>query len=148
MAKPKKPKPVVKWVIDTHGMLAVLRSKKNSVRAAVIDAIERGEMQILKHVSKEICELYPDEYEDFKAIKNKKYLHILVETKEASGVLMQRYGSSFWGSIPTQENFQAIAAALKAGCRLVTSGKSFSNCGNIVKKCKLNDCLLLADNFA
>lgn len=148
MAKPKKPKPVIKWVIDTHGMLAVLRSKKNSVRVAVIDAIERGEMQILKHVSKEICELYPTEYEDFKTIKNKKYLQILVETKEASAVLMQRYGSSIWGSIPSQENFLAVAAALKAGCKLVTSGKSHSNCGGIVKKCKLNDCLVLADSFS
>lgn len=148
MAKSGTSKPTVKWVIDTHGILAALRSKKNSVKAAIIDAIECGEMQLMKNVSKELSESYPAEYEDFKNIKNKKYVQISVATKETSAVLMQSYGSSIWGSIPTKDNFQSLATALKAGCKLVTSGKSYANCGAIVKKCKLPDCAVLADAFA
>jgi hypothetical protein len=139
--------PTVKWVIDTHGMLAALRSRTNSSKVAIIDAIECGEMQLLKGVSKELCELYPDEYEDFKQIKNKKYMQITVPTMEAAGVLMQRYGSSIWGSIPGKEHFHSLAAAMKAGCKLVTSGKAHSNCNSIVKRCNLADCLLEAEAF-
>jgi hypothetical protein len=139
MAAASKKPPVVKWVIDTHGMLAALRSKKNSVRVAVIDAIESGEMQILKSVSKELSALYPDDYENFKAIKNKKYLQVTVANKAAAGSLMERYGSGILGSIPTIEHFQAVAASIKAGCKLVSSGKAFTHCTAIAAKCKLGN---------
>lgn len=132
----KAPLPA-KWMIDTHGMKEALTTSSNSHRAAIIDAIENGRMLILKTVSEEIKELFPELWESFKSIKNKKYKTISITAIRAASTLQESYGAPILGSIPTKEHFQAVAMAGIEKCKLVTSGKALSHCQHIQKKCKL-----------
>lgn len=144
MVSALKSKP--KWLIDTHGMKAALTTSSNKIRTAVIDAIECGEMLILKTVSDELKKMYPELWNDFKAIKNKKYEHVSVGVIHAAGALMESYGSSILGSVPGKEHFQAIAAARLLKCKLVSGDKGLANCERISSKCKLpNDSVVGLD---
>jgi hypothetical protein len=129
--------PAAAMAIDTHGMIAALTTKQNSVRVAVIDAIESGTMMVLKPVSDEMKKLRPDLWDDFKDIKNKKYLHVSVKAVLAATMLSEQYGASILGSIPSGEHFEAVAAARTHGCKLVSSGKALGHCTDIAKKCGL-----------
>jgi hypothetical protein len=119
-------------------MRDALATTKNSIKAAVIDAIESGEMHIFRNVSDEMKDLYPDLYEQFKSIKSRKYLKISVAATAAASSIAEDYGASLLGSIPTIESFENIAAVLQAGAALVSSGKAYSDCASIVKKCGLD----------
>lgn len=125
------------WVIDLHGMREVLSTKKNSTKVAIIDAIEKGDMQILRSVSDELKAIYPDLYEDFKLISPKKYMKSPVVASVIVESLMECYDAGIFGSIPSAEHFEAVAVAHHAGVVLVTSGKGLSDCQKIVKKCEL-----------
>ncbi|TAV64355.1 hypothetical protein [Rhizobium leguminosarum] len=135
MAAPPKVKP--KWIIDTHGMREALSTSSNKIRAAVIDAIESGEMLLLKAVSDELKKLYPDLWDDFKEIKNKKYHATTVPAIHAASLLTEKYGASILGSVPTREHFQAVAVARILKCKLVSAGKALTNCQGICTKCGL-----------
>src|SRR5262245_38574327 len=104
--KPKTPK----WVIDTHGLKAVLESKSNSIRAAVLSAIESGEMWLLKPVSKEFKELYDHLYEQLQSFSYKKYMEISTAARAKAAVVMESYGSPLLGSIPSVSHFEAVSA--------------------------------------
>lgn len=129
--------PEPKWVIDLHGMKEALTTRVNSARVAVIEAIQNGEMLILKSVSKDLKSLYPHLWDDFKAIAPKKYLATTVATIGVATQLMESYGSSLIGSIPTFEHFEALASARLKKCKLVSAGKALSHCNGISKKCGL-----------
>lgn len=114
-----KPKPTAEWVIDTHGMIEALTTKRNSVRAAVIDAIQNGSMLILKPVSAELKEAFPDLYIQLQSIKPKKYLTLTVPMFAAAATLTEAYGPGrILGSIPSSAHFEAVAAARLEGCTL------------------------------
>ena len=123
------------WVIDTHGVRESLTTSSNSLRTAIIDAIESGEMLILKGVSDEIKKLYPDLWGAFKAIERKTYLTITVSVVQTASALMEEFGSSLLGSVPSREHFEAVAAARMQGCKLVSSARAFANCKKIADKC-------------
>lgn len=137
-SKQRAPHPGPKWVIDLHGMREALATTKNSIKVAVVDAIENGDMHIFRNVSDDLKDLYPDLYDQFKTIKNKKYLKVSVAAAAAASSIAENYGASLLGSIPTMEHFEAVAAALKEGAILVSAGKALSDCTNIVKKCDLD----------
>jgi hypothetical protein len=137
MAEPKA-KAVAKYVIDTHGLRAALSTQINSVRTAVIHAIEAGEMLILKPASKELKENDPNIYKDLQALSSKKYLPLTVAVNKAAAALVQAHGGGFFfGTTPPIDRFRALAAARLEKLTLITDGKSLKDCLAIVKKCKL-----------
>jgi hypothetical protein len=140
MASPAKTKPKqsAQWVIDTRGVIEALTTSKNSVRAAIIDAIQNGSMLILKPASHELKEAFPDIYEQFQDIKPKKYLSLTVPMLAAAAALTEAYGPGrLLGSFPSSAHFEAVAATRLVSCTLVTSGKSLTHCSAIAKKCGL-----------
>lgn len=132
-----KSAPQPTWVIDLYGMKEALTTRVNSARVAVIDAIQSGEMLIMRSVSNDLKCMYPELWDDFKAISPKKYLPTNVATIATATQLMEMYGGSLVGSIPTFEHFEALAAARMKKCKLVSAGKAFSHCNAITKKCGL-----------
>ncbi len=133
-----KSKPSAKYVIDAYGLRTALTTKQNSVRNAVIDAIESGLMLILKPVSKELKENDPDVYADMQTISSKKYLAVDVSSNKAAAALVQAHGGSrFFGMTPPLDRFQALAAARLHKLTLITDGKALKECLGIVGKCKL-----------
>lgn len=126
-----------KWVIDLHGVKEALTTSSNQVRASVIDAIQSGEMLVLRSVSDELHAAYPKIWDDFKDIKPRKYLTPTLSTINTASQLVEAYGASLIGSIPTFEHFEAVAAAKMTKCKLVTAGKALNHCSSIASKCKL-----------
>jgi hypothetical protein len=140
MGSPSKAnsKPAAQWVIDTRGVIEALTTSSNSVRAAIVDAIQNGSMFILKPASYELKEAFPDVYNQLQGIKPKKYLTLTVPMLAAAATLTEAYGPGrLLGSIPSSAHFEAVAAAGLVGCTLITSGKSLTHCSGIAKKCGL-----------
>jgi hypothetical protein len=123
-----------KWVIDLHGIRDALTSKQNSIRVAVIEAIEAGQMHIIKPASTELKDLYPAAYATFQTIKNKKYVSISVAASATAAMLMETFGASPLGSIPVAARFEAVAQSRASGCVLVSSGKAHKECCAIAAK--------------
>lgn len=149
-SKAKKPaKASPKWVIDLHGMKEALTTKKNSVRSAIVDAIECGDMHILRHVSPELKELYPGVYADFQQIKNKKYVTVSVAAGAAAAIMMESSGANPLGGMPLVDRFEALAAARTTGCCLVSAGKAHSDCVTIARQNSLpSSCVADAATFS
>ena len=134
VAAKSKPKP--KYVIDTYGLRAALTTTQNSVRNAVINAIESGEMLILKHASKELKENDPSVYDDMQTISPKKYLTVDVSTSKTAAILVETQGGSrLFGTTPPIDRFRAAAGLHKL--LLTTDGKALQDCQAIAKKCML-----------
>ena len=132
-AKPRsKPKP--KWVIDLHGIKEALTSRSNA-RARVIDAIQSGEMVVMRSVQTELCAAYPDIWPDFVAIKPKTYQDTPIPIYDAAGQLQGMHGSSLLGGIPDFAHFEAVALARSLRCKLISAGKALSHCKDIAGKC-------------
>lgn len=129
------------WVIDTIGLRDALTTSSNSVRNAVIAAIESGEMLILKPVSAELRENYEHLYEELQSFSYKRYLPVRVKDQATAAMLMEMNGSSPLGSIPPADYFEAIAATIGAGCTLVSSGAALERYLNIALGCKLPPCV-------
>lgn len=137
MAKAKS-KPLAQYVIDTHGLRAALTTSSNSVRTAIISAIETGKMLILKPASKELKENDPEVYDDLQALSSKKYLPICVDVNKATAALVEAHGGGrLFGTTPPIDRFRAIAAARRSKLVLVTDGKSLKDCLSIATKCNL-----------
>lgn len=99
MAAKSRSKPKPKWIIDLHGIKEALTSRSNA-RARVIDAIQSGEMLVMRSVQTELCAAYPDIWQDFVAIRGKKYQDTPMAVYDAAGQLQGMHGSSLLGGIP------------------------------------------------
>ena len=131
-------KPAPKYLIDTHGLRSALTTTKNSVRMAVINAIEAGEMLILKPASNELKENDPAVYADLQTLSPKKYLAITVKVNQTAAALVQAHGGGrLWGYSPPLDRFRALAAARLNKLILITDGKALADCLDIVAKCGL-----------
>lgn len=128
-----------RWVIDLHGMRYVLSSESCERKSTLIDAIQRREMLVLRSVSDELRDMYPNIYDMFRNIDRKKYMHTSVKAATTVAMLVEDYGTSFIGSVPDIAHFEAVATALDAGLVLVSYGKALRQCTGIVKKCGLAD---------
>jgi len=133
----------LKKIIDLHGIRDALTTKNNAVRSAVIDAIQTGEMNIVRSVSEELKAIDPIVYKDFQNIKPKKYTKITVGHISTAALLTQTYGASILGSVPPPERFEVLALCHAQGLSLVTSGKAQKECKAIAKKCKMNGTAVL-----
>jgi hypothetical protein len=137
VAAPKN-KLEAKYVIDTYGLRMALTTPQNSVRNAVIFAIESGIMLILKPASSELKENDPDIYKDMQAISYKKYLAIDVPANRAAAALIEAHGGSrLFGTTPPIDRFRALATARLHKLTLITDGKALKDCLAIAAKCKL-----------
>jgi hypothetical protein len=137
-----------RWLIDTHGMRDALKTKKNSVRDAVISAIESGEMHILKAVSAELKDLYPEIYPDFQAIKKKKYVPVSVAASAAAAMMMEVCNVSPLGSVLPVDRFESLAASRILGSVLVSSGKACTDAAAIAKSNSLpNGAVIDVESF-
>jgi hypothetical protein len=125
-------------LIDLHGIHAALTTKKNKIRNDVIGAIEGGRMKIVRSVSDELKDLYPDVYENFKCIKGKKYVQATMQSMSLSTSLMESYGGSLFGMLPRREVFDAVGMALREKLILVSANKGYADGSKIAKKCELN----------
>lgn len=129
---------VPEFVVDLPGVKAALTTKNNQVRSAVIDAIQCGRMLIIRSVSDELRDLYPSIYEDFKALKPRKYISVTMAHESLAGVMMESYGGSMFTSVPVSERFDALALSQAEKLKLVTAGKALKDSKAIVRKCGLN----------
>lgn len=136
--------PEYQWLIDTHGLKAVLESRNNALRVAVFDAIQSGQMRLLRSVRREI-EGFDGLLPQFNAILGKRYVDITVTAQSRSAVLMEAYGANPIGGIPQAATFDAIALAMTHGVQLVSSGKSLRRCERIVQRCGAGNVLDVAD---
>lgn len=124
-----------KWVIDLHGMRDALTSTSNSSKKAVIDAIRRGEMLIMKSVSAELKDLYPHLWPLLKAITPKTYIKTMVANYASATALQELHGSGVLGGLPMFARFEAVAVARSKGCKLVSADKALKDCKEIAKGC-------------
>ena len=134
MTAVRKSAPAPKWVIDLHGIKEALTTLSNA-RARIIDAIQSGEMVIMRSVSVELRDAYPELWPDFVAIKPKKYVGTTVTLDAIAGQLQEAHGSSILGGIPPFEHFQAVAVSRAQSCTLVSAGKGLKHCKDICGKC-------------
>lgn len=133
MASPPKSKPVPKWVIDLHGIKEALTTRSNA-RARIIDAIECGEMLVLRSVQDELKAAYEHLWDDFVAIKPRKYTDANMAVSAIAAQLQATHGSSPLGGIPDFAHFEAVALARSLKCKLVSAGKGHADCCDIAKK--------------
>jgi len=124
-----------KWVIDLHGLKDALTTTSNSAKAAVIEAIRRGEMLIMKSVSTELKELYPQLWPLLTAISPRKYLKTTVANHASATALQELHGSGVLGGLPMFAHFESVAVARSNGCKLVSAGKALKECRQIAKGC-------------
>lgn len=137
MAAPDK-QPTAKYLIDTYGLRSALTTSQNSVRSAIISAIECGSMLILKAASAELKENDPAVYKDMQAIKSKKYLAVDLAARGATAALIEAHGGSrLFGATPPIDRFRALSTARLHKLTLITDGKAFKDCLSIVAKCNL-----------
>ncbi len=122
------------WVIDLHGIKEALTTRSN-VRARIIDAIESGEMLVMRSVQEELRAAFPDLWTDFAEIKPKKYVDTPLAVYTAAVQLQEMHGSSVLGGIPSFSHFEAVALARSKKCKLISAGKALSECKDIAKKC-------------
>ena len=124
-----------KWVIDLHGLKDCLTTTSNSAKAAVIDAIRRGEMLIMKSVSAELKDLYPHLWPLLKTITPKAYIKTTVANHASATALQELHGSGVLGGLPMFAHFEAVAVARSNGCKLVSAGKALKECRQIANGC-------------
>lgn len=136
MAAPATSKPVPKWIIDLHGMREALTTKANT-KALIIDAIQSGEMLVMRSVQDELKDLYESLWPDFVAIKPKKYVNTTPPVSDVAAQLQEAHGCSVLGGVPSFAHFEAVALARTKKCQLVSAGKGLSDCKGIAKSCGL-----------
>ncbi|GGE84869.1 hypothetical protein [Sphingomonas prati] len=134
----KKIQTEIKYLIDTYGLRAALTTTQNSVRSAVINAIESGEMLIIKSVSKELKENDPEVYAEMQAISYKKYASIDLGANKAAAAMVEAHGGSkLFGVTPPLDRFRALAVARLHKLVLVSDGKALKDCQSVAVKCHL-----------
>lgn len=136
MAAQPKSKPRPKWIIDLHGIKEALTTRSNA-KAQILDAIQSGEMLVMRSVQHELKDLYEHLWGDFVAIKGKKYVDTPVAVSAVAGQLQEAHGSSVLGGIPSFAHFEAVALARTKQLKLVSAGKGLSDCKQIASKCGL-----------
>ena len=139
-----------KYLIDLHGLREAFSTKNNHVRVAVIDAIEAGELLIVRSASDELKDIDEPAYESFQSsVSKKKYIKTASKHEATAASLINSYGASIFGVSPPAARFEAVAVCVCEKLDLVTSGKSHSECKKIVSKCKLSKPKVLSvDEFA
>lgn len=125
-----------KWIIDLHGIREALTTRSNA-RARVIDAIQSGEMLVMRSVQHELKSAYEQLWDAFVAIKPKKYIGSTARVFAIAAHLQEEHGSSLLGGVPSFVYFEALALARAHDCKLITAGKAFSECQGIAMKCGL-----------
>ncbi len=124
-----------KWVIDLHGIKEALTTTSNSAKHRVISAIQSGEMLVMRSVSNELKEMYPDLWPAFSAIQPRKYVPTSVANNYSATLLQEQHGSGVFGGLPLFQHFEAVAVARSKNCKLVSAGKALKNCKQIAKRC-------------
>lgn len=127
-----------KWVIDLHGLKDALTTTSNSAKAAVIEAIRRGEMLIMKSVSTELKDLYPQLWPLLMAITPRTYIKTTVANHASATALQELHGSGVLGGLPMFAHFESVAVARSKGCKLVSAGKALKECREITKGCGIS----------
>lgn len=137
MAAQPKSKPQPKWIIDLHGIKDALTTRSNA-KAQILDAIQSGEMLVMRSVQDELKNLYGHLWADFVAIKGKKYVDTTVAVSAVAAQLQEAHGSSLLGGVPSFAHFEAVALARTKKLKLVSAGKGLSDCKQIASKCGLS----------
>lgn len=125
-----------KWIIDLHGIKEALTTRSNA-KALILDAIQSGEMLVMRSVQVELQAAYPQLWASFVAIKPKKYVDTTVAVSAVAAQLQENHGSSLLGGVPSFAHFEAVALARSKKCKLVTAAKALTECKKIANKCGL-----------
>lgn len=133
MAVKNSSKPQVKWLMDLHGLVDALSGGSNAV-ATVTDAIESGQMKVIRTVGTELQAAYPELWDEFNEIGGRKYEKPTKADHELASHMQQMYDKPILGGIPTYEQFLAIAMCARLKCKLVTSGKAHKRSLDIANK--------------
>ena len=137
MAARSKSNPTPQWVIDLHGIKEALTTRSNAVRARIRDAIQSGEMLVMRSVQEELKNAYPELWKEFVTIKPRHYVDTGMAGHAAATALQEMHGSGVLGGIPSFAHFEAVIVARSNKCRLVSAGKALDHCLSIANKCGL-----------
>lgn len=143
MAAQPKSKPEPKWIIDLHGIKEALTTRSNA-KARILDALQSGEMLVMRSVQNELKNISEQLWADFAAIKGKKYVDTTVAVSALAAQLQEAHGSSLLGGVPSFAHFEAVALARTKKLKLVSAGKGLSDCTQIASKCGLPTADILA----
>lgn len=135
MAAPTPSKSKPKWLIDLHGIREMLTTRSNASRANVIEAIQSGEMLIMRSVSDELKAAFPTLWDDFNLIKPRKYFTVTMKIYATASSMQAAHGTSLLGGMPDFAHFEAVAAARSQKCKLISGGKALGHCQDIAAKC-------------
>jgi hypothetical protein len=136
MAASSESKPTPASIIDLHGIREALTTRSNA-KTRIIDALQSGDMLVMRSVQHELKALYPTLWADFVDIKPKKYVDSTVAVSALAAHLQEVHGTSLLGGVPDFAHFEAVALARSLKCKLVTAGKALANCKSIASKCGL-----------
>lgn len=137
-----------KYLIDLHGLREALNSKSNKIRDSFVDALNSGELKVMRSASKELQDIDEDAYKDFQSVKKTSvYIKTTVADDALQATLMSRNGTNFWGAAPPPDRFLTLALCIRENLILVSAGKALRDTKKISKDCSLTapDILSLAD---
>ena len=133
MGAKKAAQPQTKWLMDLHGLFDALSGGSNA-QAALKDAIESGELKVIRSAGSELLDAFPELWDIFTEIGGRKYEKPTKADHELASHLQQMYDAPILGGIPTYEQFLAVAMCARLKCRLVTGGKAHKRSVDIAKK--------------
>jgi len=135
MAAQSKGKPTPKWVIDLHGIKEALTTRSNAIKARIRDAIQSGEMLVMRSVQTDLKNAFPELWKEFTSIKPRTYVDTGMAGYAAATALQEMHGSGVLGGIPSFTHFEAITVARANKCTLISAGKALTHCKGIAKGC-------------
>jgi hypothetical protein len=135
MVAQAKSKPTPEWVIDLHGIKEALTTRSNAIKARIRDAIQAGEMLVMRSVQDELKNAYPTLWKEFVTIKPRKYVDTGLAGYAAATALQEMHGSGVLGGLPSFAHFEAVTVAQSHKCKLISAGKALNHCKNIAKGC-------------
>ena len=137
MGGKKDSRPPIKWLMDLHGLKDAMSGGGNA-HAVVADAIESGEMKVIRKAGDELKAAYPELWDAFTSITGRKYEKPTKADHELAAHLQQMHDAPILGGIPTYDQFLAMAMCARLECRLLTSGKAHKRSIEIAKSASIS----------
>lgn len=129
-----------KYLFEINAVIEILKSTDNLLKSSFIDGMKDGSVKILRSVSDDLSNAYPDEYKSFQGIKpkNSVYQQEIVKHEAVQAMLMDSYGSSILTGSPSPSYFLNVAVSIQEKLILVAAGRGLTSCRKISKKCGLS----------
>ena len=127
------------YLIDLHGLREALNSKSNEIRNSFIDALNSGELKVIRSASNELKDIDEKAYKDFQNVKEvNPYVTPTAADAALQSSLMSRNGTNIFGAAPPPDRFLALAICIREKLILLSAGKALKECRKITKDCSMS----------